>query len=252
MDVDQVHNNVEEKKNCYEGWVAFNRASGMRSSAYEHQIPEQLFSTDTEQAEGVSTAKALALAMAQGQRIYTLTSENASELNNISIDEGARAEVQQALVQGMEVTVHQAPINVNGWEGSGYSVLDPELGVGAYQISGGASGGVLFALGTTMGALFSISIMLGPDILSSPIAGQTLIATALLATAITSFAIGLIVLATDKQGAIASFMAGFSSSIAILGIGEAAQSSKLSRSGKAAAIGGIISLVYTFINEAIG
>jgi hypothetical protein len=30
---------------------------------------------------------------------------------------------------------------VNGWQGSGYTVLDPEMGVGAYQISGGASGG---------------------------------------------------------------------------------------------------------------
>ena len=74
MDVDRMVTNVEEKANCYEGYVAFNRASGMRNSAYEHQIPEQLFSTDTEQAEGVSTAKALAVAMAQGQRIYTLTS----------------------------------------------------------------------------------------------------------------------------------------------------------------------------------
>ncbi len=66
MDVDQIHNNVEEKQNCYEGWIAFNRASGMRSSAYEHQIPEQLFSTETEQAEGVSTAKALAMLWRKG------------------------------------------------------------------------------------------------------------------------------------------------------------------------------------------
>ena len=77
MDVDRMVTNVEEKANCYEGYVAFNRASGMRNSAYEHQIPEQLFSTDTEQAEGVSTAKALAVAMAQGQRIYRLTQSNA-------------------------------------------------------------------------------------------------------------------------------------------------------------------------------
>jgi len=141
MDVDQLQNNVEEKQNCYEGWLAFNRASGMRSSAYEHQIPEQLFSTETEQAEGVSTAKALAIAMAQGQRIYTLTSANASQLNNITIDDGSRSAIQQALVQGLEVTVHQSPITVNGWTGSGYSIIDPEYGVGVYHISGGMSGG---------------------------------------------------------------------------------------------------------------
>jgi hypothetical protein len=161
MDIDRLNNNVEEKANCYEGWVAFNRASGMRNSAYEHQIPEQLFSTETEQAEGVSTAKALALAMAQGQRIYTLSSENASQLNNITIDDGARAEIQQALVQGLEVTVHQAPITVNGWQGSGYAILDAEYGVGAYKISGGGSGGevVLEVLQSLFGILgFTVDV----------------------------------------------------------------------------------------------
>ena len=158
MDVDQIHNNVEEKKNCYEGWVAFNRASGMRSSAYEHQIPEQLFSTGTEQAEGVSTAKALALAMAQGQRIYTLTSANASQLTFITIDDGSRTAIQQALAQGLEVTVHQSPITVNGWQGSGYSVIDSETGIGAYQISGGVSGGFYSMLKAIDGNAGSIAI----------------------------------------------------------------------------------------------
>jgi len=123
--------------------VAFNRSSGMRSSVYEHLIPERLFSTEDEPAEGVSTAKALALAMAQGQRIYTLTQDNASSLSLITIDSTARSEVQSALQRGFEVTVHAQPINVNGWEGSGYSIIDPERGVGAYKISGGASGGFL-------------------------------------------------------------------------------------------------------------
>ena len=61
-------------------------------------------------------------------------SANASQLNNITIDDGARSEIQQALVQGLEVTVHQSPINVNGWQGSGYSVLDPSL-IGTLSLS---------------------------------------------------------------------------------------------------------------------
>jgi hypothetical protein len=40
----------------------------------------------------------------------------------------------------MEVTVHQADITAHGWTGSGYIVLDPETGAGAYKISGGANG----------------------------------------------------------------------------------------------------------------
>ena len=141
MDVDQVSSNTESVDNCYEDWVAFNRSSGMRSSAYEHLIPERLFSTEEEPAEGVSTAKALALAMAEGQKIYTLTEDNAASLSLITIDSEARSEIQTALQRGFEVTVHEQPINVNGWEGSGYSIIDPEHGVGAYKISGGISGG---------------------------------------------------------------------------------------------------------------
>lgn len=61
--------------------------------------------------------------MAQGQRIYTLTAENASQLNQITIDDGSRAEIQLALVNDLEVTVHQAPITVIDWQGSGYDIF---------------------------------------------------------------------------------------------------------------------------------
>ncbi|MEJ2076309.1 MAG: hypothetical protein P8X79_22955, partial [Reinekea sp.] len=143
MDVDRIKANSESKDNCYDDWLAFNRSSGMRSSAYEHIIPERLFSTDENPAEGVSTAKALSLAMAQGQKIYTLTKANQNQLANITIDDNARSEISQALSLGLEVTVHERPITVNGWQGSGYSIIDADYGVGAYKISGGSNGGVL-------------------------------------------------------------------------------------------------------------
>ncbi|MEJ2065728.1 MAG: hypothetical protein P8X74_21040 [Reinekea sp.] len=63
MDVDRLKVNSESKDNCYYDWVAFNR-----DSAYEHIIPEQLFSTDENPAEGVSTAKALSIAMLKARR----------------------------------------------------------------------------------------------------------------------------------------------------------------------------------------
>jgi len=55
--------------------------------------------------------------------------------------------------RGFEATIHQQPINVNGWEGSGYAIIDPENGVGPYKISGGASGGwadIIAALGALL------------------------------------------------------------------------------------------------------
>jgi hypothetical protein len=150
MDVDRLKVNSESKDNCYDDWVLFNRSSGMRDSAYEHIIPERLFSTDENPVEGVSTAKALSLAMAQGQKIYTLTKDNKGQLSNITIDDNARSEISQALSLGLEVTVHERPINVIGWEGSGYSIIDADYGVGAYKISGGSinSGGVCVSFST--------------------------------------------------------------------------------------------------------
>jgi hypothetical protein len=37
--------------------------------------------------------------------------------------------------------VHERPISVDGWKGSGYSIIDTDYGVGAYKISGGSNGG---------------------------------------------------------------------------------------------------------------
>ncbi|MGZ4957416.1 MAG: pre-toxin TG domain-containing protein [Methylobacter sp.] len=72
-----------------------------------------------------------------------INSSNSSVLNNVVIDDDARQKITYALYAGKEVTVHAAPISVKGWTGSGYLVIDPETGAGAYMISGGAHGGFL-------------------------------------------------------------------------------------------------------------
>ena len=193
MDADRVSMNTEHQGNCYEDWVAFNRSSGMRNSALEHQVPEQLFSTDENPAEGVSTAKALSVATTEGQKIYTLTSDNADQLDNITIDDGARAEIESGLSLGMEVTVHEALITVGGWTGSGYVILDPEYGIGAYKISGGESGGfaaIEYILGT-------ISIFYG---LLDASAGTLKTANPYLAKALQYMAIALFVQKLLKAG----------------------------------------------------
>ena len=63
------------------------------------------------------------------------------QLNQISIDSQARQDIRNAINAGKEVTVHESPIDVNGWVGSGYLVIDPETGASAYLISGGSNGG---------------------------------------------------------------------------------------------------------------
>jgi hypothetical protein len=122
-------------------WINYNRAKGIRSSYMEHWVPEQYFGTESSPVQGVSAVKILSTAMAEGQRVYSLTPQNLSGLGEIVIDSDSRREILSALNAGKEVTVHQFPVTISGWTGSGYMVLDPETGAGGYLISGGANGG---------------------------------------------------------------------------------------------------------------
>ena len=119
-------------------------------------MPERLFADpakpadDPSQPQGVSAVKALAIAAAQGQKIYTLNDKNqayhASIVASLGTDADTKQEISNALAAGKEVTVHQADISANGWTGMGYIILDPDSGAGAYKISGGANGGFFVAL----------------------------------------------------------------------------------------------------------
>ncbi|MBK9394639.1 MAG: hypothetical protein IPN40_12405 [Uliginosibacterium sp.] len=62
-------------------------------------------------------------------------------------------EIRNAVAAGKEVTIHERPIHAFGWSGSGYAVVDPETGAGAYMIDGRANGGALAfaAVGATLG-----------------------------------------------------------------------------------------------------
>ena len=56
---------------------------------------------------------------------------------------GAGGEIKEAIQAGMEVTFHERGINAHGWSCTGYSIVDPETGVGSYLIEGKGNGGEL-------------------------------------------------------------------------------------------------------------
>jgi hypothetical protein len=104
----------------------------------EYLVPERRCSTDEAPAEGISAVKALALAAAEGQKVYTITQDNLyTALGQIQLDTDTEQEIVNAVNAGREVTTHQYQINVNGWVGEGYIILDPNTGAGAYKIAGG-------------------------------------------------------------------------------------------------------------------
>lgn len=96
MDVDLMMNYQVEESNDYDKWLAFNQAQGARMSAMEHLVPEhkmagailhsaaarrvrymdvlnEMFSTEDNPANGISAVKALQIAGAEGQKIWTIT-----------------------------------------------------------------------------------------------------------------------------------------------------------------------------------
>ena len=130
-----MHNNADN-------WVAFNRAQGARMSAMEHLVPEQMFSTEAAPANGISAVKAIQLAAAEGQRIYTITSANVDvALAQINLSSDIEAEIRNAAQAGLEITAHQQPVSFFGRPSVGYIILDPVTATGAYKIGGGENGG---------------------------------------------------------------------------------------------------------------
>ncbi|ELA09181.1 transglutaminase domain protein [Moraxella macacae 0408225] len=51
-------------------------------------------------------------------------------------------DIRNAVNAGRIVTAHERNISVKGWHGTGYIILDPITGTGAYLIGGGVDGGI--------------------------------------------------------------------------------------------------------------
>ena len=166
MDMDRMKSNVECRQNCWENWRDFNFSNGAMLSAFEHIIPEQLFSLEDQPAHAISAVKALSIASASGQRIYTIKASNLdTALSQLTINSAIKAEIRQAVLAGLEATVHQHPVDYQGWRGTGYVLINPDSGAGAYKISGGANGGALIDDQVTgaVGPLFTL-LGMGADL----------------------------------------------------------------------------------------
>lgn len=117
---------------------------GVLSSKLEHEIPEAMFVTPDRPGEAVSAVKALGIANMAGQKIYHIDATNHDDtLTVVNHDSSVTGEIAAAIRLGKEVIIHENPISVGAWRGSGYIIFDPETGAAAYKISGGKNGGNL-------------------------------------------------------------------------------------------------------------
>jgi transglutaminase-like putative cysteine protease len=141
MDADRLLNVVKAKDGNSVTARQYMLSNGMTSSALEHSVPEQLFSTPDNLAQGVSAVKALQLANDQGIPIFTINQGNiATTLSQLQVGQDVKTDIQNAVNAGKVVTVSKTNINFNEWIGCGYIINNPDTGAGAYMISGVLNG----------------------------------------------------------------------------------------------------------------
>lgn len=122
--------------------IAFERLRGLESSYWEHALFEEV-GVDPERP-AVSTVRALERALRTGVEVLQLTAANLAAVGPLlQLDPEIKEAVADAVHAGMEVTIPSRNVEVGGWRGVGYIVEDPLTGAGAYQISGGLSGGAI-------------------------------------------------------------------------------------------------------------
>jgi transglutaminase-like putative cysteine protease len=118
----------------------FVMQSGMSGSRVEGATFDMLFGHEL--GSSLSTITALSIANSLGIPIVKIDSSNIDNvLPTLSIDGDVSQDVQDAVAVGNVVYVPAAEFSYGSWAGTGYIVLNPATGEGAYQISGGLSGG---------------------------------------------------------------------------------------------------------------
>ena len=147
VDMDAVAQSLWSKNNDAQIANTIAQQVGMMTSAWEHRIPEMLFTNEEHPGEAVSAVKALGIASNEGQRIYQIQKENVNAvLPVLNISTEVKNEIRASVAVGKVATVSQNNITVGSWTGVGYIIADPDTGAGAYRISGGSNGGGMFSL----------------------------------------------------------------------------------------------------------
>ena len=146
IDVDRLAIQTVAKSNNLDHRRTYVESVGMRASALEHAVLEEIWGSDENEREGVSAVKAIQLAMQEGQRIWIVESGNVDfVLTQINVSSEIQSEIENAVSTGKNVTVHESPVvySASGAQIFGYIIKDPNTGAGAYKISGGLSGGAI-------------------------------------------------------------------------------------------------------------
>ena len=79
--------------------------------------------------------------------------DDLSILDNLSLSEDEKSLIKTEISEGRIITIPEEDITIQQWKGTGYILLDPETGIGAYKISGNLNGGEHPLAATAMATL---------------------------------------------------------------------------------------------------
>lgn len=144
MDMEWLMTNSEGRYNCWQDWVAFNLIQGRTASHLEHAIIDNMYVGDEANRTGsISTVRAMDIANKQGQKIYVINENNVdSVLPLVTANSFVKNDIRISVDGGNAAIIHEQPVSLGDYYGSGYILLDPDSGTGAYRISTGENGAV--------------------------------------------------------------------------------------------------------------
>jgi len=122
--------------------------AGLTGSQWEASVFNMTFGGT--QGANVSTTEYLTYAALRGIPIHTVNRQNVDKvLGSLQVSSSVREDVSNAARAGFTVIVPQREVQVLGRSGTGYAIIDPQTGVGAYLVDGGLNGGVQPACGAS-------------------------------------------------------------------------------------------------------
>lgn len=120
--------------------AAFFLTSGVMASFMEGAVFDALF--DRQVGSGRSAVRLLSDALNSGQRLFKITPVNYSSVApQLDARDVVLQEISNAIGAGKEVYVHEHRIQEGGWTGTGFLIIDPLTGAGAYSLDATGNGG---------------------------------------------------------------------------------------------------------------
>jgi transglutaminase-like putative cysteine protease len=135
--IDAILRGIEVVGNAT-GEKEFMRLSSLQGSVLENRIFEDDF-----KVESISTAKLLHLANVDGTPLVNIDKTNVTDvLPTLPFDDNVKADIANAVNQGLTVTIPRAEIGYEDWSGIGYIKENPETGESGWMLTGMVAGGM--------------------------------------------------------------------------------------------------------------